>query len=233
MSLGINNTASVSDLSQRHLTITGEAEPGQRFKGLGHRGYHQCRPARLYWHHQPAGRRDLALRDRHRHHRTPVLIGSGTSVASGGWNITADQALADGSYTITAIAASSSARRPSGTTTIARDLVIDTVGPNVTGATFDRKTGRIEVTFQDFGGLNNTGVGLDMASVVDAGNFQLVVAGPPAMRTVSVDRCFSHARDDRGDRVRHAQVKEERSLRRSLLSQDRFGTSRRPARHPG
>jgi len=50
------------------------------------------------------------------------------------------------------------------------------VGPKVTGVSVDRKKGRIVVTFQDFGGLNDTGVGLDMASVVDAGNYQLVAA---------------------------------------------------------
>ncbi len=107
---------------------------------------------------------------------TPLLIGTGTSDANGAWSITADQALADGSYAITAVGADPSGQAVSGATTVVPDLVIDTVGPKVTGFSVDRKTGRIVVTFQDFGGLNNMGVGLDMASVVDAGNYQLVAA---------------------------------------------------------
>ena len=54
----------------------------------------------------------------------------------------------------------------------------------MTGATVDRKTGRIVVTFQDFGGLNNTGVSLNMASINDAGNYQLVVLDHPHVPAV-------------------------------------------------
>ncbi len=61
------------------------------------------------------------------------------------------------------------------------DLLIDTVAPTVTGVSVNRKTGLIVVTFQDFGGLNDTGVGLDMASVVDAANYQLVAARHPGV----------------------------------------------------
>ena len=60
------------------------------------------------------------------------------------------------------------------------------VGPIVTGVSFDRKTRRIEVTFEDLDGLNNTGVGLDRASVVDAANYRLVAAGHPLMRPYRV-----------------------------------------------
>ncbi len=110
---------------------------------------------------------------------TPVLIGTGTSDASGAWSITSDQALADGAYAITAIAVDSSGHTISTTTTVVPDLVIDTVGPKVTGVQFDRIQGQIVVTFQDYGGVNNTGVGLNEATVIDANNYQLVTVHHP------------------------------------------------------
>ena len=80
---------------------------------------------------------------------TPVLIGQGVSNADGAWSITSNQALADGAYTITAIAVDSSGHTISSTTTIVPNLVIDTVGPKVTSVSFNRFQGQIVVTFQD------------------------------------------------------------------------------------
>ena len=65
------------------------------------------------------------------------------------------------------------------TATVVPDLVIDTVGPKVTSVSFDRFQGQIVVTFQDFGGVNNAGSGMDLASVIDAANYQLVTAHHP------------------------------------------------------
>ncbi len=113
---------------------------------------------------------------------TPILIGTGTSDAAGAWNITANQSLTDGSYAITAVAADSSGQTVSSTTTIVPDLVIDTVGPKVTAVSIDRKSRLIAVTFQDYGGSNNAGVGLDMASLADAANYQLVATRHPHVR---------------------------------------------------
>jgi uncharacterized protein (TIGR03118 family) len=180
LSLGINNSASVSAHSHAGLTITGKLNPASDSSLSGSKPItNVVRPDFIGTTSQPDAA--ISLYATATGTSTPVLIGTGTSGASGGWNITADQALADGSYTITAIA-TVSGETAGATTTIVRDLVIDTVGPIVTGVSFDRKTRRIEVTFEDLGGLNDTGVGLDKASVVDAANYQLVVAGHPRMR---------------------------------------------------
>jgi uncharacterized protein (TIGR03118 family) len=109
----------------------------------------------------------------------PIPIGRGVADASGAWSITANQALADNAYTITAIAVDSSGHTVSSTTPIVPDLVIDTVGPKVTSLAFERFQGRIVVTYQDLGGVNNAGVGLNMASVIDASNDQLISVHHP------------------------------------------------------
>jgi hypothetical protein len=121
---------------------------------------------------------------------TPVVIGLGVSNANDAWSITANQALADGSYTITAIAIDSSGHTISSTTTIVPNLVIDTVGPKVTSVFFNRVSGEIEVTIQDFGGVNNTGVGLNPSSLIDANNFSLIrfhQHGPAAFLVTSIN----------------------------------------------
>lgn len=110
---------------------------------------------------------------------TAVPIGTGTSDASGAWSITADQALADGAYYVAAVAVDAAGHTVSATTAVVPDLVIDTVGPKVTGVRFDRFQGRIVATFQDYGGLNNTGVGLVQPSLIDANNYQLVTIHHP------------------------------------------------------
>ena len=80
----------------------------------------------------------------------PQLVGQTTADASGSWNITTNL-LADDRYIITAAATDAT-----GHTKATREiepathpLVIDTVGPKITGLTFDRVHGRINVTFQD------------------------------------------------------------------------------------
>lgn len=110
---------------------------------------------------------------------TPVLIGAGTSDSSGAWSITAASPFANGAYAITAVAVDSSGHTTSTTTTIVPDLVIDTVGPKVTSVVFNRSAGQIVVTFQDYGGPGNAGVGLDMASLIDAANYQLTTVHHP------------------------------------------------------
>jgi hypothetical protein len=118
---------------------------------------------------------------------TPVLIGTGVADASDAWSITSTQALADGAYAITAVATDSSGHTMSGTTTIVPDLVIDTVGPKVTGVSFNRLEGQVVVTFQDYGGPNNAGVGLNQSSLADANNYRLVTAHHPRVGRFRVD----------------------------------------------
>jgi uncharacterized protein (TIGR03118 family) len=168
----IDNTGSVS---QAALTLTGKLNPASASRVANTQEITDVvRPDFIGTASQPDA--TISLYATSAGSTTPMLIGTGSSDASGAWNITTNQSLADGSYAITAVAADSSGQTFSSSTTVVPDLVIDTVGPKVTGVSVDRKRGRIVVTFEDFGGFNNTGVGLDMASVVDAANYQLVAA---------------------------------------------------------
>jgi hypothetical protein len=101
------------------------------------------------------------------------VIGQGASAVDGTWNITATRALTDGRYAISAVAFNQAGQIASSTTTIVPDLVIDTVGPAVTGVALRRLDGQIRVEFQDFGGPGNAGVGLSLKSIVDANNYSL------------------------------------------------------------
>ncbi len=98
---------------------------------------------------------------------TPFMIGQGVSNASDAWSITSNQALATGSYAITAVAKDSAGFTISATTTIVPKLVIDTVAPVITAASFDRFTDTLTVTYQD--NLS----GLALASITNGAFYQL------------------------------------------------------------
>jgi hypothetical protein len=117
----------------------------------------------------------------------PFVIGQGTSNSNDAWSIVSNQALADGSYAITAIAVDQAGHTTSSNTTIVPDLVIDTVGPKVTGVFFNHLSGQIQVTFQDFGGPNNAGVGLNPATVRDANNYRLTTVHQPRLGAFRVN----------------------------------------------
>jgi hypothetical protein len=103
-------------------------------------------------------------------------IGQVESDSSGTWSITTNQVLADGSYAITAVAVNTAGHTVSSTTTITPDLVIDTVGPKVTGVSFSRFTGQILLTLQNFGGPSGAGVGINLATLADANNYSFIKA---------------------------------------------------------
>ncbi len=132
-----------------------------------------------------------------------TLLGSTTAGSTGSWSLTSGIALADGGYTITAVAVDATNSTITNTATVVPDLVIDTVGPKVTSLSFDRFQGRIVVTFQDLGGVNNAGSGMDLASVIDATNYQLVTAHHPRVGKYVVNVHLRRAGDDRRDPDRH------------------------------
>jgi hypothetical protein len=103
----------------------------------------------------------------------PMPIGQGSSDGAGDWSITSTRALADGSYTITAIATDQAGHTVSNTATLAPNLVIDTVGPKVTNLYFNRFVNQIQYGIQDFGGSGNAGAGLNQGTVADASNYLL------------------------------------------------------------
>jgi len=105
----------------------------------------------------------------------PVLIGRTTADANGAWSVTSGTALADGAYAIQAQAYDASGHTVSALTTVTANLVIDTVGPKVADLVFDNLGGQVVATFQDTGGANNAGVGLNFATVVDANNYRFAL----------------------------------------------------------
>ncbi len=98
---------------------------------------------------------------------TVAVIGQGVSNANDAWSITANHALATGSYVITAVATDSAGFTISPTTTIVPNLVIDTAPPVITAATFDRFTDTLTVTYQD--NLS----GLALASITNSAFYHL------------------------------------------------------------
>jgi hypothetical protein len=91
--------------------------------------------------------------------------------------LTSNIPLGDGSYTITAVGVDSANQIISDTVIVTPNpLVIDTVGPKVTGLFFARLGGQVQVAYQDFGGVSNNGVGLNLSTVADAANYRMTKA---------------------------------------------------------
>jgi hypothetical protein len=109
-----------------------------------------------------------------------VLFANGTPIgktqagSDGSWSITSNH-LPDGGYTITAMAVDQFGVTMAPLVTIVPNLVIDTVGPRITFAAFDRLTGTETFTFQDVyqDGTTPGGSGLLIQSLSDAANYYL------------------------------------------------------------
>jgi hypothetical protein len=91
---------------------------------------------------------------------TPLMIGQGVSDGSGHWQIMANRP-ADGTYAISV--RYSGGASGFGQVTPLTTIVVDTVAPRITTATYNRKSGQVIVTFED-------PIGLDPASLA-ASNF--------------------------------------------------------------
>ena len=132
-----------------------------------------------------------------------MLIGQDTAGPNGDWSITPSIALPDGSLhdhgdglrrrTAESLQRDRfhkpHRRYPSRTNAPSPGaLVADNVGPKVTDVVFNRLHGQIVVTFQDFGGVNNAGVGLNEATVIDANNYQLTTVHHPRVGKYRVNK---------------------------------------------
>jgi hypothetical protein len=103
---------------------------------------------------------------------TPLMIGQGVSDGTGHWQITANRP-ADGDYAISV--RYSGGASGFGQVTPLTTIVVDTVAPRITAATYNRKSGQVTVTFED-------PLGLDQASLAPS-NFVARMKG--AALTVS------------------------------------------------
>jgi hypothetical protein len=104
-----------------------------------------------------------------------ALIGQTQAGSDGSWNIRASVPLADGSYVITA-----SAVDQFGVTTtpapvvITPKLVIDTVGPVIKGAFFNRLNGEVDYTILDASPASR----VNIATLLDSSNYELSKVHP-------------------------------------------------------
>ena len=103
-----------------------------------------------------------------------IKVGQAEAASDGYWTINSS-ALADGTYAITAKATDQFGLTTTASPiTIVSNLVIDTVAPRVTNAAFDRLTGTVSFTFQDFPQSATSGEsGLLVQSLSDAANYSL------------------------------------------------------------
>jgi Bacterial Ig-like domain len=102
---------------------------------------------------------------------TSLPIGTVEAGSDGSWNIASTVALADGHYSITATAIDQFHE----TTTVApvvitANLQIDTVGPVITGAFFNRLNGEVDYSIQDPAGAPS---GVLLSTLLDSSNYLL------------------------------------------------------------
>jgi large repetitive protein len=153
--LNISNTANVADVP---LVVTGKLNPASD-SGVSDSDNitNVVQPNFIGTTNQPNATVDLYATVSG---GAPVLIGQGVSSANDAWSITSNQALATGTYVITAIAVDQFGHTISPDTAIVPDLVIDAVPPVITAASFDRFDDTVTVTYQDnLSGLDFANIG--------------------------------------------------------------------------
>jgi hypothetical protein len=105
---------------------------------------------------------------------TPILIGAVQAGSDGSWNITSGTTLADGSYTITATAVDQFGETITiAPSTITPSLLIDTTGPIISGAFFNRLNGQVDFTIQDPTPALGPVSGVDVSTLLDSSNYLL------------------------------------------------------------
>ena len=97
----------------------------------------------------------------------PNLVGGTTAGPGGEWTLTVGP-LADGSYTVTATTTDQAGRTSLPTPLLSSALVIDTVGPRITGVPVAPGIGRIWVYYRD------DRSGMDHATLTDADHYALI-----------------------------------------------------------
>ena len=115
------------------------------------------------------------------------VLGSAQADALGAWSFTPAEALSDGSYAITVSAIDHNGRTSSNETALYPStgrgaLVIDTVGPHVSGITLTTR-GRMQVYFDDAGGS-----GAAAADMLDPGSYRLATTAGKTIALTSLTK---------------------------------------------
>ena len=177
--LNVTNTANVAD---RSIALTGVLNPTSDSGKFNNDGITNVNQPNFYRHQRGLlARRSSCQRHLRSARPRPAATDRGASPAI---------ILADGSYAITATAVDQfGVTTTTAPVTIVPDLVIDTVGPRVVFAAFDRLIGTVYYTFQDFqqDGTTPGGSGLLVQSLSDSANYSLnrVHARPPGKYIVT------------------------------------------------
>jgi hypothetical protein len=108
-----------------------------------------------------------------------VPIGTVQAGSDGTWSLNSNK-LADGTYTITAVATDQFGQTVSPTATLTQNLVVDTAPPVITTLSFDRFDATLTVTFQD----NLSGI--DLASITNSAFYH--ISATPLSTKVHVPR---------------------------------------------
>ena len=125
-------------------------QPGQRQRCVQRRRHHTNDATPTFAGTAPAGT-TVQLFAQSQVDSTPVLIGSGVTDAAGNWQITANH-LADGTYAISA--RFSGGASGFGQVTPLTQIVIETVAPRITAASYNHKTGQVTIIFNDPAGID-------------------------------------------------------------------------------
>jgi hypothetical protein len=161
--LTLANTASVTD---RPIVLTGILNPASDSGKFNNDAITNVTQPNFYGTSEPFSHVVLSANG--------TMIGQAQAGSDGAWSITSNH-LADGSYAITATATDQFGITTAGPVTIVPNLQIDTVGPRITYAAFDRLTGTEFFTFQDTlaDGTTPGGSGPLAQSLSDAANYYL------------------------------------------------------------
>jgi Bacterial Ig-like domain len=102
---------------------------------------------------------------------TALPIGTVQAGSDGSWNIVSTVALPDGHYMITATAIDQFHETTTVTpTVITSNLLIDTAGPIITGAFFNRLNGEVDFTIEDPGAAPS---GVELSTLLNSANYLL------------------------------------------------------------
>lgn len=163
--LTVTNTASVAD---RPINLTGQLNPASD-KGVSNTDdITKVKQPHFFGTSEPLSHVTLFAT------RTGggplVQIGETQAKGNGSWNIVSHVALADGSYVITATAVDQfGVTTTAAPVTITAHLVIDTAGPVIASASFNRLSGQVDYVIQG----PSPASGVNLATLLDSANYEL------------------------------------------------------------
>jgi Bacterial Ig-like domain len=110
---------------------------------------------------------------------SPILIGRSDVTNGSEWSVTPSIPLADGLYTIQVQAFNDANHTSSSLVTMGTKLIIDTVRPRIVGVQFLPRRGQVVISYRDYGGVDNAGVGIDLTAATYAPSYSFAMLSSP------------------------------------------------------